>query len=115
MFVQQLAHALLLNALAFSAHTRTLSQYGHEPLDLDTSTLWFAGKQMMPEKKLSDYLGRHEKTKVSVYVCLGACFSAASATDRKFLLLLMWARAAEYNRRPLSCPQNSDGSCCRPW
>jgi hypothetical protein len=39
-------------------------QYGHEVLDPETSTLWFAGKQMAAEKKLSDYLGRHEKTKV---------------------------------------------------
>jgi len=42
------------------------AQYGHEQLEADSSTLWFAGKQMMPEKKLSDYLGRHEKTKAVV-------------------------------------------------
>ena len=32
----------------------------------DIATLWFAGKQMLPEKKLSEYLGRHEKTKAVV-------------------------------------------------
>uniref|UniRef100_A0A7S3QXZ8 Uncharacterized protein n=1 Tax=Dunaliella tertiolecta TaxID=3047 RepID=A0A7S3QXZ8_DUNTE len=42
------------------------TQYGHETLDPGSSTLWFAGKQMINEKPLSEYLGRHEKTKAVV-------------------------------------------------
>lgn len=45
---------------------RCCLQFGHEQLDAANSTLWFAGKQLLPEKKLSDYLGRHEKTKAVV-------------------------------------------------
>ncbi|GFH15203.1 uncharacterized protein HaLaN_11391, partial [Haematococcus lacustris] len=39
------------------------ASYGHERLDADSATLWFAAKQMAPDKPLSEYLGRHEKTK----------------------------------------------------
>lgn len=42
------------------------SQYANDELDPETSTLWFAGKSMQPEKKLSDHLGRNERTKVVV-------------------------------------------------
>jgi hypothetical protein len=35
-------------------------------LDPETSTLWFAGKQLQPEKKLADYLGRNENTRAVV-------------------------------------------------
>ena len=35
-------------------------------MDPETSTLWFAGKQMQPEKALKDFVGRHEKSKVVV-------------------------------------------------
>ena len=41
-------------------------QFAAEEMDPESSTLWFAGKQMLPEKLLKDYLGRHEKTKVVV-------------------------------------------------
>lgn len=41
-------------------------QYAADELDPETSTLWFAGKQMLPEKKLSDHVGRNERTKVVV-------------------------------------------------
>ncbi|KAG4097959.1 hypothetical protein H8356DRAFT_1308595 [Neocallimastix lanati (nom. inval.)] len=35
-----------------------------EVLDPKTSTLWWAGKELKKDKKLSDYLGRNEKTKI---------------------------------------------------
>ena len=35
-------------------------------MDPETSTMWFAGKQMLPEKQLKDYVGRHAKKKVIV-------------------------------------------------
>lgn len=41
-------------------------QFAAEEMDPETSTLWFAGKQMLAEKQLKDYVGRHEKTKVVV-------------------------------------------------
>jgi len=42
------------------------TSFAAEEMDPETSTLWFAGKQMLPEKLLKDYVGRHEKTKVVV-------------------------------------------------
>ncbi|GAX83567.1 hypothetical protein CEUSTIGMA_g10992.t1 [Chlamydomonas eustigma] len=42
------------------------TSFAAEEMDPETSTLWFAGKQMLSEKSLKDYLGRHEKTKVIV-------------------------------------------------
>ncbi len=41
-------------------------QYAADDLPPDQATLWFAGKQMLPDKKLSEYVGRHEKTKAVV-------------------------------------------------
>jgi len=35
-----------------------------EQLDGGAASLWFASKEMMPDKKLSDYVGKNEKTKV---------------------------------------------------
>lgn len=35
-------------------------------MDPDSSTLWFAGKQLQPDKKLSDFLGRNENTRAVV-------------------------------------------------
>ncbi|PNH11745.1 hypothetical protein TSOC_001423 [Tetrabaena socialis] len=42
------------------------TSYAADDLPADVASLWFAGKQMLPEKKLSEYLGRHEKTKAVV-------------------------------------------------
>lgn len=41
-------------------------QYAADELDPASSTVWFAGKQMVPEKQLKDYVGRHEKSKAVV-------------------------------------------------
>jgi hypothetical protein len=41
-------------------------QYANDELDPATATLWFAGKQLLPEKHLSDYLGRNDKVKAIV-------------------------------------------------
>lgn len=35
-------------------------------VDVQLAQLWFSGKEMLPEKKLKDYLGMNEKTKVIV-------------------------------------------------
>uniref|UniRef100_A0A061RIM6 Upf0769 protein n=1 Tax=Tetraselmis sp. GSL018 TaxID=582737 RepID=A0A061RIM6_9CHLO len=42
------------------------TSYANDDLELDKAQLWFAGKQMQPEKLLKDYVGRHEKTKAVV-------------------------------------------------
>jgi len=44
----------------------TGTSFAAEEMDPETSTLWFAGKQMLPDKQLKEYLGRHEKTKAVV-------------------------------------------------
>jgi hypothetical protein len=41
-------------------------QFGGVDLEPETSSLWFAGKQLQPEKKLADFLGRHESTRAVV-------------------------------------------------
>ena len=41
-------------------------QYGTDDLDAQAATLWFAGKMMIPENKLSVHTGRHENTKAIV-------------------------------------------------
>ena len=35
-----------------------------EVLDESNSSLWWAGKEMLRGKKLSDYVGKNEKTKI---------------------------------------------------
>lgn len=42
------------------------TNFGGEDLDPETTCLWFAGKLMLPEKKLSDYLGKNERTKAII-------------------------------------------------
>lgn len=41
-------------------------QYGTDDIAADGATLWFAGKQMIPENKLATHVGRHESTKAVV-------------------------------------------------
>jgi len=40
------------------------SSLGQDIMDEDTAQLWWAGKQMMPENKLKDHVGKNEKTKI---------------------------------------------------
>jgi hypothetical protein len=41
-------------------------QYGTDDIDGGDAMLWFAGKQMIEENKLSVHVGRHENTKAVV-------------------------------------------------
>lgn len=41
-------------------------QYGTDDIEADSASLWFAGKMMIPENKLSVHTGRHENTKAIV-------------------------------------------------
>lgn len=42
------------------------SHAGKEVIEPSKAQLWFAGRQMLPEKVLTDYLGRNEKCKVII-------------------------------------------------
>jgi hypothetical protein len=42
------------------------TSYANDDLEVEKAQLWFAGKQMLPEKQLKDHVGRHEKSKVVV-------------------------------------------------
>jgi hypothetical protein len=35
-------------------------------MDPESATLWFAGKQLLGDKKLADYMGRNERTRAIV-------------------------------------------------
>ena len=48
----------LLNSLQFQASL--------EVIEKDKGSLWWAGKELMPEKTLEDYVGKNEKTKIVV-------------------------------------------------
>ena len=39
-------------------------QAGLEVFDEDSAQLWWAGKEMVRSKKLKDFVGRNEKTKI---------------------------------------------------
>ena len=41
-------------------------QAGSDTMTSKTAELWFAGKRMDPERKLSSYVGSNEKTKVVI-------------------------------------------------
>lgn len=37
-------------------------------LDPKDATMWWAGKEFRPEKKLNDYTGKNEKTKIVIKI-----------------------------------------------
>lgn len=41
---------------------------GQEIIPFNEATIWFSGKEMQSNKKLSDYLGKNEKTKVIIKI-----------------------------------------------
>ncbi len=58
---------LILKWQSPGAHTAMAPlQHADDDLDPERTTIWFAGKALVASKKLSDYLGRHEKTKAVV-------------------------------------------------
>ena len=59
--------SLRLTWQSLGAHTALAPlQHADDDLDSERTTIWFAGKALVASKKLSDYLGRHEKTKAVV-------------------------------------------------
>eukprot|EP00877_Chromochloris_zofingiensis_P003118 jgi/Chrzof1/12807/Cz07g08070.t1 len=55
-----------MNAVWCSHFTCMPQHFGGEDIDPDTATLWFAGKQMLPDKKLLDFVGKNDRSKVVV-------------------------------------------------
>ena len=41
-----------------------IGQASLEVIDLDAASLWWAGKEMVRGKKLCDFVGKNEKTKI---------------------------------------------------
>lgn len=41
-------------------------QHAHDALDPTTTTLWFAGKQLLAHNRLADHVGRNEKSRVVI-------------------------------------------------
>ncbi|XP_071449338.1 cilia- and flagella-associated protein 298 isoform X2 [Hetaerina americana] len=42
------------------------THYSLEVIEISMAQLWFSGKEMLPDKKLKDYVGKNEKTKAVV-------------------------------------------------
>jgi hypothetical protein len=42
------------------------AQFGGEDLDPGSATLWFAGKQLLPEKRVADHMGGNDRTRAVV-------------------------------------------------
>lgn len=81
-------------------------QAANEVMDPAKAELWFAGKQMLAEKRLGDYVGRTEKTKVIVK--LQRCGEGApgrepviSEAARKQLMLHQYRRQEELKKLEL--------------
>eukprot|EP00898_Chlorokybus_atmophyticus_P001454 jgi/Chlat1/2309/Chrsp17S00168 len=55
-------------------------QFNFTEMDEETATLWWAGKQMLRENKLSDYVGKNEKTKIVVKLQKKGAAGAAPVT-----------------------------------
>lgn len=47
--------------------SNTLSE--NHKLKINNAVLWFSDKKLVPDKKLSDYFGKNEKSKVTVKLC----------------------------------------------
>ena len=41
-----------------------LPQASLEVIDIDQASMWWAGKELLPHKKLGDFTGKNEKTKI---------------------------------------------------
>lgn len=55
---------MIVNTLIISINIVFIVQAEKEVLDEDTAQLWWAGKEMARGKKLKDYVGKNEKTKI---------------------------------------------------
>jgi len=45
-----------------------IEQHGTDDLDPKTSSMWFAGKELVSGKKLNDFAGKNDKTKIVVKI-----------------------------------------------
>lgn len=79
------------------------TQAAHEVIEPSKLQLWFAGHQLLSERKLSDYLGKNEKCKVIVKI--GKCGEGAPGREpvfneeaRKQIMLQQYRRQEELKR-----------------
>lgn len=82
-------------------------QFGGVDLDPDSSTFWFAGKQLQPDKKLSDYLGRNEKT--HAVVKLQKKGAEPPAREPVSHTLLLWAPHINLKYSPINIDRDAGG------
>lgn len=73
-------------------------------IDTKTAQLWFSGKEMLRGKKLKDYLGRNEKTKVIVKLQKRGSGKPGrepimSEEERKMLMLHAYKRQEQFKVR----------------
>lgn len=76
------------------------TQASKDIIDPAQSQLWFAGRQLLPEKTLADYLGRNEKCKVIVKLAKSAEGQPSrepvvSEEERKQMMLQAYRRQEE--------------------
>ncbi|XP_076667698.1 cilia- and flagella-associated protein 298 isoform X3 [Andrena cerasifolii] len=79
------------------------TQASLEVIDVQLAQLWFSGKEMLPEKKLKDYLGMNEKTKVIVKLQKRGAGRPAreplmSEDERKQLMLRTYKRQEQLKK-----------------
>lgn len=80
-----------------------------EVIESSKAQLWFAGRHLLPEKSLSDYLGRNEKCKVIVKLAKVAEGQPSrepvvSEEERKQMMLLAYRRQEELKVSLVSFP-----------
>ncbi|VDM35507.1 unnamed protein product [Hydatigera taeniaeformis] len=76
---------------------------GTEVIPSEDAALWFSGKEMLPGKLLSDYVGRNEKTKVIVKIQKRGAGAPAreaviSEADQRALMAYYYRRQEELKK-----------------
>lgn len=81
----------------------TGTQASLEVIEPAKAQLWFAGKQMLPDRKLAEFIGRNEKSKVTVKLQKSGEGAPArepviSEADRKQMMMQAYRRQEELKR-----------------
>ncbi|KAL5104339.1 hypothetical protein TcWFU_008395 [Taenia crassiceps] len=79
------------------------TQAGTEVIPVDDAVLWFCGKEMLPGKLLSDYVGKNDKTKVIVKIQKRGTGAPAreaviSEADQRALMAYYYRRQEELKK-----------------
>lgn len=70
---------------------------------MEEATLWFSGKELLPGKQLSDFVGKNDKTKVVIKIQKRGSGAPAreaviSETDQKALMAYYYRRQEEWKK-----------------